>query len=92
MPPLLGRGVLLDVAGFKGLDRLPPLYGISGEELESCAAGQGTQVQKGDVLLVRTGYATLWDQEGPYLDAAGIAKSGSVWAMNQGVRAIGADK
>src|SRR5580704_11849961 len=27
--PLLGRGVLLDVAGWKGVSELPPLYGIS---------------------------------------------------------------
>src|SRR5207248_1572494 len=29
VPPLLGRGVLLDVAGHKGVERLPPLYGIT---------------------------------------------------------------
>ncbi len=91
VPPLLGRGVLLDVAGFKGVERLPSMYGITGDDLEGCAKGQGTQVQKGDVLLVRTGFATLWNQEGPYLDSAAVAKSGSVWAMNHGVRAIGAD-
>jgi kynurenine formamidase len=39
-------------------------------------------------------YATdgaLWDQEGPYLQAAGVAKSGSQWAAARGVVAIGAD-
>src|SRR5262249_794321 len=45
----------------------------------------------GDVLLVRTGYAAIWDQEAAYLQAAGVAKSGSVWAAERGVYAIGAD-
>src|ERR1700693_4657468 len=29
IPPLLGRGVLLDVAGYKQVERLPPHYSIS---------------------------------------------------------------
>jgi kynurenine formamidase len=48
-------------------------------------------VRMEDVLLVRTGYGSLWDQEEPYLRAAGVAKSGSQWAAEHGVKAIGAD-
>ena len=43
------------------------------------------------MLLVRTGYATLWHDEPAYLDAAGVAKSGTLWAAEQGVVAVGAD-
>ncbi len=91
IPPLLGRGILLDVAGFKKVDRLPPLYSITAEGLEDCAAKQESGVQPGDVLLVRTGYATLWQQEEAYLQAAGVGKSGSLWALEHGVTAIGSD-
>jgi kynurenine formamidase len=91
VPPLLGRGVLLDVAGLHGVERLPPMYGISADELNKCAVQQKVEVLPKDLLLVRTGYGTLWDQEEPYLQAAGIAKSGSLWALEHGVRAIGAD-
>ena len=91
VPPLLGRGVLLDVAGHRGVDRLPARHEISADELSSCAAAQGIEVRRGDVLLVRTGFATLWRDEAAYLDAAGIAKSGSIWAGDHGVRAVGAD-
>ena len=91
IPPLLGPAVLLDVAGWRNEDRLPPLYSISAEELAACAAAQKVEVQPGDVLLVRTGYATLWHDEGEYLRAAGVAKSGSLWAAEHGVIAIGAD-
>jgi kynurenine formamidase len=91
IPPLLGPAVLLDMAGWKNQERLPPLYSISAEEMAACAAAQHVEVQPGDVLLVRTGYATLWHDEAEYLRAAGVAKSGSLWAAAHGVTAIGAD-
>jgi kynurenine formamidase len=91
VPPLLGRGVLLDMAGWKKVDRLPPLYSISADELRACAAAEKVEVRSGDVLLVRTGYDTLWSDEPAYLEAAGVAKSGSLWAAERGVIAVGAD-
>jgi kynurenine formamidase len=91
VPPLLGRGVLLDVAGWKGHPLLPPKYGITADDLIACARAQNVDVQRGDVLLVRTGFGTLWRDEAAYLQAAGIAKSGTVWAADRGVVAVGAD-
>jgi kynurenine formamidase len=91
VPPLLGRGVLLDVAGWKGQVPLPRRYEISADELRGCAEAEGVRLQAGDVLLVRTGYATLWHDEATYLDAAGVAKSGTLWAAEHGVVAVGAD-
>jgi len=43
------------------------------------------------VLLVRTGYAALWNDEAAYLRAAGVGKSGTLWAAERGVIAVGAD-
>jgi kynurenine formamidase len=91
VPPLLGRGVLLDVAGWKRASPLPPHYSISAEELQACAAAAGVEVRSGDVLLVRTGYGALWNDEAVYLTAAGVAKSGTLWAAQRGVTAVGAD-
>jgi kynurenine formamidase len=89
--PLLGRGVLLDVARLKGVDRLPPHYAISDGDLEACVRASGILVRAGDVMLVRTGYGTCWTDEGTYLTAAGVSKSGSIWAAEQQVVAVGAD-
>jgi kynurenine formamidase len=91
VPPLLARGVLLDVASWKGQSPLPPAYSIGADDLAGCAAAQGVQVQRGNVLLVRTGYGTLWHDEAAYLRAAGVAKSGTLWAAACGVVAVGAD-
>ncbi len=91
IPPLVRRGVLLDVAGHQGVDRLAPGKSITAEELSACAAAQGVEVRAGDVLLVRTGYDGLWHDEAAYLAAAGVAKSGTLWAAERGVCAVGAD-
>jgi kynurenine formamidase len=91
VPPLLGRGVLLDVAGHAGKALLARKHSISADELAACAAAQGVAVQPGDVLLVRTGFGALWHDETAYLEAAGVAKSGTLWAAAQGVAAVGAD-
>jgi kynurenine formamidase len=92
VPPLLRRGVLLDVCGHKGQRLLPAKYGISADELTACAAAQGVEVRSGDVLLVRTGYGAQWrGDEQAYLDAAGVSKSGTLWAAERGVAAVGAD-
>ena len=91
VPPLVRRGVLLDVAGWKKQTPLPPAYSISADDLAGCAASQGVEVRSGDVLLVRTGYGTLWHDEATYLRAAGVGKSGTLWAAERGVSAVGAD-
>jgi kynurenine formamidase len=91
VPPLLRRGVLLDVCGHQGQRPLPARYGITADDLTRCAAAQGVEVRPGDVLLVRTGYGGLWGDEATYLQAAGVAKSGTLWAADRGVAAVGAD-
>jgi kynurenine formamidase len=91
VPPLLGPAILLDVAGWKGQERLPPGSVINGDDLAGCAAAHGVEVQAGDVLLVRTGYGSLWNDPAAYLQAAGVGKSGSLWAAEREVIAVGAD-
>jgi hypothetical protein len=52
---MVGRGVLLDVARFKGVPFLEDGYGIGTDELEKCSAAQGVEVGRGDFVIVRTG-------------------------------------
>ncbi|HEV2405706.1 MAG TPA: cyclase family protein, partial [Ktedonobacterales bacterium] len=89
--PILGRGVLLDVAGHRGIPALPLETTVSQAELEAVAVAQGTRIDRGDVALVRTGAGTLWDTPADYVRAAGIAADASQWLATLGVRAVGAD-
>src|SRR5262249_16361356 len=75
--PIIARGVLLDVARWKGVDALPEHYAITADDLAGCAREAGVIVGPGDVLLVRTGFAARWNEEAVYLNAAGVARSGN---------------
>jgi kynurenine formamidase len=62
---MVGRGVLLDVARYKGVDPLPRNYWITLEDLQNTAKTQNVEIRKGDILLIRTGWRKMWDQPGP---------------------------
>ncbi|MEP9353508.1 cyclase family protein [Xanthobacter sp. KR7-65] len=53
---MVGRGVLLDVARFKGVGSLDDGYAITIADLEATAAAQGVEIRKGDFVIVRTGH------------------------------------
>ncbi len=53
---VVGRGVLLDIARWRGKDVLEPGETFTHEDLLACAAAQGTSLQQSDILVVRTGW------------------------------------
>lgn len=55
IPPMVARGVLIDVAAAKGLDELPPGYRIGAGDLRAALARQNVALEPGDVALIRTG-------------------------------------
>src|SRR4030081_2540793 len=75
---MVGRGVLLDVARFKGVDSLDDGYGITCQDLDDTAKKQGVTMKRGDYVIVRTGQmercqkAGSWDGY-PGGDAPGFA-------------------
>lgn len=54
-PPIVGRGVLLDVARLQGVDRLEPGYAVSPADLDAALDRTGVDLVVGDIVLVRTG-------------------------------------
>jgi kynurenine formamidase len=64
MPPIIARGVLLDVAGVKNLEALPSGYAITPSDIERCLSVQRTQIRPGDVVLIRTGTLRYWGADG----------------------------
>jgi kynurenine formamidase len=57
---LCGRGVFLDIARHKGVERLEQGYAITVEDLEACIAAQGVEIRSGDILIFRTGHLPWW--------------------------------
>ncbi len=91
IPPILGPGVLLDVATSKGAEALEPGYAVTDEDLEECCERQGVSVEPGAVALVRTGNARHWGAPERYLAGPGMAASASYWLAERRVLAVGAD-
>ena len=52
---MVGRGVLLDVARYKGVARLDDGYAITVEDLEATAKSEGIEVRRGDFVIFNTG-------------------------------------
>ena len=57
---VVSRGVLLDVARAKGLDRLPGDHAVTPEDLEEAEEFAGTKSRAGDIVLVRTGQVQVY--------------------------------
>ena len=58
--PIVTRGVLIDVARFKGVEQLSPRYEITPADLKGALQRQGVQIRSGDVVLIHTGWSSLW--------------------------------
>jgi kynurenine formamidase len=58
--PIVARGVLLDFARYLGVERAPQDYVITPPELAACAASQHVTFGRGDVVLFRMGYDTVY--------------------------------
>ena len=52
---MVGRGVLLDVARYKGVESLEDGYGITNDDLYNTAKKQKVELKRGDYVIVRTG-------------------------------------
>lgn len=61
---VVSRGVLLDLARLAGVPRLTPGTAISPADLEAAERAQGVRVERGDVLLVRTGHLGVFTADG----------------------------
>jgi kynurenine formamidase len=80
-PPIVARGVLLDVAGTKATDCLPDSYRIDQSDL--IEAG-GSRIERGDLVLVRTGRMSRWgDPEAFMSTPPGLGLEAAHWLAEE---------
>jgi kynurenine formamidase len=93
LPAFFTRGVLLDAAGHRGVPCLPKSSPVDAAELEAIAATQGVAVQPWDVVLIRTGYMSLWPDAEKMAahKTPGPDVSAARWLLERGVIATGTD-
>ena len=62
---LMTRGVLVDVAGLKGLDMLPSSYIITPDDLRQALAKANQKLVRGDAVVIRSGWSRLMGKDNP---------------------------
>lgn len=93
---MAGRGVLLDVPRYKGVEALDDGYAITNDDLDGCAREQGVQVRSGDFVLVRTGQLGRCLRSGSWGsyaggDAPGLAFETLPWIHAHEIAAVASD-
>jgi hypothetical protein len=93
IPPLITRGVLLNIAKLKGVTSLDGTYCITAEDLDNAQKQAGVEVSSGDCVLLHTGWGTYWHSDPAKYSSSepGIALGAAKWLSERRVAVVGAD-
>jgi kynurenine formamidase len=93
IPPIIARGVLLDIPAALGVAELPPSHRVHRRDLLEALRIQRTSLQRGDVVLIRTGRMRAYDDAAAYMkDPPGLGMDAARFlAEESGAMIIGAD-
>ena len=93
LPPIVSRGVLLDMTAYFGEDMLPEGKAFNSKEIKAAAQAQGIKIEAGDVVLFHTGWLNLSDTDPVRFMSGqpGLGVDGAKYLAQQGVVAVGAD-
>lgn len=93
IPPIIARGVLIDVAAAKNMDMLPEGYHITTDDLTATLRKQGTELREGDVVLIRTGRMQVYEDAEAYMkNPPGLGLEGARFLVEEkGAMIVGAD-
>jgi kynurenine formamidase len=92
-PPVIGRGLLLDIAELEHVKVLPNNYRITPDVVARCLASIGQDIRAGDVVLFRTGWDLLWEDPTRFLEheTPGPTIETARLLASRGVKATGSD-
>lgn len=91
IPPIVRRGVLLDVAALNGDGPLSEDFEITPAHLEDAVR---SEIRAGDVVLIRTGWAQFFSDARRYINnvvAPGPGIEGAQWLSSRQIFAAGSD-
>lgn len=95
--PIMTRAILIDVPGYRGVESVEPGGAIGADELEQIVVQTGARPEKGDAVLVRTGWRTGGRYEagqrfvGWETGVPGIDVSAADWLAAHGAILVGGD-
>jgi len=87
------RGVLIDVAGYKGVARLEKGYEITVADVQGALAKQGVSLREADAVFLHTGWGSLWMKDNATYASGmpGIGLAAGAWLVDQKVVLVGSD-
>ncbi len=93
LPPIVARGILIDVAAAKGMQMLPENYRITRKDLLEALDSQGVKLQQGDVALIRTGRMQHYEDKSAYMsNPPGLSIDAAKFLVEDGgAMVVGAD-
>jgi kynurenine formamidase len=93
LPPIVTRGVLLDMAKFMGKPILAEGTAFNSAEIKAAAEAQQVSIEKGDVVLFHTGWLNIAEQDKARFMAGepGLGVDGARYLAQLGVVAVGSD-
>lgn len=93
IPPIIARGVMIDVAASKGVPSLPAGYRVRKTDLVEALARQGTTLRSGDVVLIRTGRMQVYQDADAYVkEPPGMSMDAAQYLIEEGgAMVVGAD-
>lgn len=93
--PIVTRGVLIDIAGYKDVPRLPNSYEVTVDDVLGALARQGRSAEDlrpGDAVFFRYGWSSLWSLPAEYNhNPPGIGVEVARWIAERQVTMIGSD-
>jgi kynurenine formamidase len=93
VPPIVTRGVLLDMAAYYDTDIVKEGTAFNTKEIEEAAKKQGVEIRQGDVVIFHTGWLGLIGRDDKRYGAGepGVGVEGAKYLTSKGVVAVGAD-
>jgi kynurenine formamidase len=93
IPPIVARGLVLDIAGLRGVPMLQDGYEVTIADVQEALAAHDLHLSQGDVVLVRTGkLREFWtDPESFQAGQPGVGRDAAVWLFEQGMVVLGTD-
>lgn len=87
------RGVLLDVAAYKGVERIDAGYIVTVDDITGMLAKEKIEIQAGNVVLFHTGHGKLWMKDNAKYLAGGPGPGITAikWLIEKKIVMVGAD-